>query len=195
MKKLFLFIVLVALFAQVRVLRAQDESCKGYIGLTVGPAFMTGELKDFFNTGVEFSVNFGYLFIPHVGIQSSIFGTSFPVKENSSTTLGLTGLLVGPLFSTATTTGKIEFDFRPAIGFASGSATMNEQSTTTKSTTLALGLGGSLRWNCWRRISLSANLDYYYGKPKDDSAQKVEMDLSSFGISVGINYRFGISKK
>jgi len=165
---------------------------KGYIGMNVGPAFMMGELKDYFESpGFGFSVSFGYLFTSNVGIHSAIFGTQFEVEGKSSQSLGLSGFLVGPLFSTATKTGKVELDFRPTMGFAQGAATIDNKSVNTKTSTFAFGLGGSLRWNCWKRVSLTVNLDYYYGKPKDDSDQRIEMDLSSFGISFGANYRFG----
>ena len=190
MKKLFVFAVLVAMMASANVLKAQPER-KAYVGLNAGPAFMLGELKDYFESpGVGISINFGYLFTPHAGIHAAFFGTQFTVKGNSSNTLGLSGMLAGPLFSTATESGKVEFDFRPTIGFAQGAATIEQQSAQTKNVTFAFGAGGSLRWNCWSRVSLAANLDYYYGKPQDDSAQKVEMDLSSFGFSFGVNYRF-----
>ena len=166
---------------------------KGYVGLNVGPAFVTGDLgglEDLFeSTGLGVSISFGYLFTPHVGIHSAIFGTQFSAKVSSSISLGLSGLLVGPLFSTATENGKVEFDFRPTIGFAQGSLTINDQTATTKASTFAFGVGGSLRWNCWNRVSLAANLDYYNGKPKDDDS--IEMDLSSFGFSFGVNFRFG----
>ncbi len=194
MKKLFIIVALVAFMAPANVSNAQDEQRKGYIGIAVGPAFLTGDVKDIFNfgTGVEVGFNFGYLFSPNIGVSASIFGTTFPVddpKAKSDLTYGLSGLLFGPLFSTASPTGKVEFDFRPTIGFANGTMTLNEESGSSKKMTFAAGVGGSLRWNCWRRVSLSANLDYYYGKPKSDDDPPIEMGLSSFGISFGINYR------
>lgn len=171
------------------VLKAQER--KGYVGMSMGAAFMTGELKDVFQpVGAQFTINFGYLFTHHVGIHASIFGTTFIYKLNTSNDLGLSGSLVGPLLSTATETGKLEFDLRPGIGFAGGSGTVDNKSTNTNSVALALGLGGSLRWNCWSRVSFVFNLDYYHAKPKDDSPERYVMDLSSFGISAGANFRF-----
>ena len=195
MKKLFVLLVMVAMIAPSSVLRAQDVYRNGYVGLTVGPAYMTGELKgykDYFETlGFGFSINAGYLLWPNIGVSASIFGTSFATKASTNdNTLGLMGFLVGPLFSTATRNEKVEFDFRPTIGFARGSATAGTQSASTKSSTIAFGAGASIRWNAWSRVSLSFNVDYYYGKPKDDSSQRVEMDLSSVGASVGANFRF-----
>ena len=168
-------------------IKAQDNR-KGYVGLSGGHAFMLKNERGLFDNGIGLGINFGYLMTNYVGINVSIFRTnfnfSFPYPPIS---VGLTGILAGPLF-TITETGKVEFDFRPAAGYANGKllgATSNE-SVIVWNSTLALGIGGSVRWNCCNRVSLSVNLDYYYGNPKNSLER---MNLSSFGVSLGVNYR------
>lgn len=155
---------------------------KGYVGLGIGGAFMT-ESYDNVDGGFQVNINFGYLFSKNIGITSSFFDTSFDLSNYKDTSIGLTGFLVGPMFSTATTSEKVEFDLRPMIGVAFGSVTVGSKSGTTDETVFSFGVGGSVRWNCASRISISGNVDYYRGEIDD-------VDLSSVGITAGVNFRF-----
>ncbi len=181
MKKTLLFVatMLVAcnLFAQ------EIERRNGYIGICAGPAFPVGDIDNSqISGGAQLNlVNFGYLFSDHVGIAATWFGTSFVAKYDSDYSIGTGGMLAGPLFSTATKDYKGEFDFKPMIGFARGNERyMNETYTT--SAAFACALSGTARWNCGRKISVSAGLDYYFVKPDG-------LNMSSFAIMFGINYR------
>jgi len=183
LKKLILFVAFAG-FINVSAVQAQDsEIRKGYIGLNVGVATVTGEYKDYLKTGAEFSFNFGYLFMKNVGIHATLYGTSFPAKNNNDATLGLAGLMVGPLFSTSS--GKFEFDARPMAGISNGVLQEGSGSSSESSLselTFTFGVGGTVRWNCWKKFSLAANVNYYYGKPE-------KVDLSSLGVTIGVNYR------
>ena len=185
MKKL-VFLLTAFLFSNA--INAQSD-CRGYVGLSGGPVFILGNEIEYIDNGVGLGINFGYLITSNIGITSSIFRTNFPCNiPYPQVTVGLAGILVGPLFST-TETGNVEIDFRPTIGYAYGRL-LGETSTSSVTTgdyTLAFGVGGTVRWNCLNRISLSANLDYLYGKPKNEYNDRI--DLSSFGFSIGVNYR------
>ncbi|MDR2810616.1 MAG: porin family protein [Tannerellaceae bacterium] len=190
-KKLHLIIVLIAL-VNVSMLRSQNAPTtqttptvevfpKGYIGLSIGGASLTKDISNA-SGGIQANINFGYLFTEHVGIAATAFATSYKLSNYDNATVGLSGTLVGPLFSTLSGNGAIQFDFRPAIGLAQGTVTVGSVSGNTDDFVFAAGAGASVRWNCSRKISLSANFDYFSGKPDD-------VDLSSYGLTVGINYR------
>jgi hypothetical protein len=158
---------------------------KAYIGFGVGPAFLTGGDLDSFGTGVQVNFNFGYLVSKNVGFTATIFSTDFTSKYTDDVSIGLQGFFVGPLFSTPLgESEKVEFDFKPMIGYAKAHATIGSKSgVTTDDGVFALGAGASLRFNLSTRFSLSGNLDYYHGEVGG-------VDLSSFGITIGANYRF-----
>lgn len=147
---------------------------KGYIGFGIGRVFPSGSYVEA-KSGVQINVNIGYLFSSHVGIAATIFTTSFDLSNYPDIAVGLTGIMSGPLFSTASASGEWTFDLRPMAGFVTESIT--------DKTAFSAGMGGSIRWNCGQRFSLSGNMDYYRGVVN-------EIDLSSFGITFGINFRF-----
>jgi hypothetical protein len=155
---------------------------RAYIGIGVGAAFPSE--SRLFDTGVQITVNFGYLFTDYVGITASGFLTDFPISVYSDATIGLTGGLIGPLFSLPVTeTRRVELDLRPTLGYARAQATVGTSSGTDDEFLFAFGVGGTSRFNLSDRFSLSANLDYIHAK-------KEGVNLSSVGISVGANYRF-----
>lgn len=155
---------------------------KAFAGIGIGGTFL---LEDYSNidAGVQVNFNFGYLFTEHVGIYTTIFGTSYSLSDYNDATIGLGGLLVGPLFSTAISENKFELDLRPVIGFAKGHASIGNISGSFDGTSFAFGIGGSARWNIADRFSLSLNLDY-------NNAEIDDLDFSSMGITVGGNFRF-----
>ncbi|MDR0798263.1 MAG: porin family protein [Dysgonamonadaceae bacterium] len=157
---------------------------KGYIGVSFGMATLLTDYDEIDSSGGQFNLNFGYLFSKNVGLAASLFTTSYlpsnwRIEEDRS--IGLSGLVVGPLFSFATESHIVEFDFKPMVGYGNGVEVWNGASYSTK-TTFVCNLGASVRWNCSNSISLSANLDYIYGKPRN-------IDFSSFGLNVGVAYR------
>ena len=172
---------------QINFSRTKSSSSdfrKGHVGLAVGGAFLT---EDYYNVdaGIQVNLTFGYLFGKNIGITSTIFGTSFNVSDTkySDASIGLTGMMAGPLFSVATGSGIVEFDGKPMIGFGIGTVTAGSQSDTSDEVGFVFGLGGSVRWNCAKRISISGNFDYY-------NCTIDEVDLSSIGIGIGVNFRF-----
>ena len=180
MKKLLLLIVFAAF---TTIATAQDyEVRKGYIGLGLGPAWLT---EDYTNadSGLQVNINFGYLLSQNVGIAATYFSTDFELSNYSDRTIGLAGFMAGPLFSFPSPSGKVEFDLKPMIGYVKATATIGSNSgTTTDKGKLGFAAGATVRWNVWPRISLSAGFDYYHGKIGG-------YDLSSYGLTIGAAYR------
>lgn len=157
---------------------------RGFIGLNVGVAVPLGQaLKNSSDGGAEAYFGFGYLFSEHIGMTAMLFSTSFMLNNYDDASVGLSGMLAGPLFSAGGSTGKIEWDFKPMIGFARGNVSIGSDSGNTKEGTFVIGAGSTLRWNTGERWSISFGANYINGKINN-------VDLSSIGITIGANYRF-----
>jgi hypothetical protein len=163
-----------------------DFTQKGYAGITIGGSVL---LKDYSNlkNGIQFDMNFGYLFGRHIGITSSFLYTSYDLADQDAS-LGLIGAFVGPLISFPSASQKVSFDLHPTIGFVSLHAQVGNESDTDGSA-VALNLGSSVRWNVSRAISLSVNLNYLYHAEFEEVAYK-NADLTSIGLAAGVHFRF-----
>jgi hypothetical protein len=150
---------------------------KAYVGIGLGPSFLTSDVSSVNSTGFQFNINFGYRFGQHVGIASSILVTSYSYGSGDDSSIGVVGFMVGPLFTTANSAQTVEYDLRPMIGLVSGTYDIGSTSGTTDDSYLMFGLGATIRWNCAKRVSLSGNLDYYHNLP-------------GIGITAGVNFRF-----
>jgi hypothetical protein len=139
---------------EMPVVTDKSKFRRGYLGLALGA------WADF-DSGFLTGLNFGYRFGRHVGITTSAFLNL--TSSGGDTEVGTAGVLVGPLFTFANLYKTVEFDIRPTVGL------FTEED-------VIVGIGGSIRWNCSNRISLSGNIDYY--------------SVSAVGISTGINIRF-----
>ncbi|MDR3219827.1 MAG: porin family protein [Dysgonamonadaceae bacterium] len=155
---------------------------KAYVGIGFGAAFLSEDYSNVKGSGTLLDIKFGYLFTENIGICANMLGGTFGWENSSEGSVNISCFTAGPLFSTATANGKIEFDGRPMIGFAQEHRTGKNYSYNSK-ISVATGVGGSVRLNLSSRFSLSGNMDYSYTQIEGD-------DDSFFGISVGINYRF-----
>lgn len=183
MKKVVLLSVILVVCFNTSI--AQEvKTFKNYAGIKAGLAFPMGQyVSDNYKIGGQFDFNFGYLFSENIGIATLLFYTFFPKKGDSSGSVGLGGFMVGPLFAITSELSKVGFDVRPSIGFGTGSGINTPYSASSGAITITAGLGASVRWNCRRELSLSGNVDLFYGSPKS-------VNLSSFAISIGVHRRF-----
>lgn len=155
---------------------------KGFVGIAAGGVSLANPVSNA-EHGIQAQVNFGFLFSRNFGLTVSGYNTSFDLSNQSDTSVGLLGFHIGPLLSTATRNGKLQFDLKPMVGFSRGSVTVGSKSGTTEEGAFTASAGIAIRWNVGNRISLQAGGDYIYGKIND-------VDLSSYGFNIGINYRF-----
>lgn len=150
-----------------------NESRRGFIGLSVGPAIPVGDWSDL-GAGATLSIaDFGYLFHPNVGIAAKWFGSGHTVNDHS---LGVGGMMFGVL-SSAPMSPKINFEAKGLVGF--GLFTNSYESTIESSDTyLGYDLGVGLRFNTSKKISLLTNIDYMG-----------IYDYNSVNITFGVAYR------
>jgi hypothetical protein len=158
---------------------------RGYAGMAIGGAFISEDYTNL-KRGVQLAFNFGYLFGQNIGITSSFLFNSCELTNTDDSSVGIVGIVAGPLFSFSTASQKVDFDVRPQIGYVSLHATDDGKSIDTDDGAFAVDLGGSVRWNVSKLIALSANLDYLYHK----KFEKSNIDLSAFAITFGVNFRF-----
>jgi hypothetical protein len=169
------------------VVRGTLDYRKGYAGIGLGAAILLEDYDYIDGTGLQFNINFGYLFSAHVGITGSFMLTSY--NANNDVKTGLRGGLVGPLISFSNDARKVEYDIRPTLGIVSGKVNYKNESLSSDNMALLVGVGGSVRWNVSQLISLTGNLDtYYHGELKAEDL--LFESLSSIGVSVGVNFRF-----
>jgi hypothetical protein len=164
----------------------QDDVRKGYAGMAIGVAFLSEDYPAL-DKGLQLSFNFGYLFGKNIGITSSLLYNSYESSARENSNIGLVGLVAGPLFSFSTSSRKVDFDIRPQLGYVSIHAQLDGKALDVDEGALAVDLGGSVKWNVSKLVALSANLDYLYHKKFETET----VDLGSFAITVGVNFKFG----
>lgn len=157
---------------------------KMFVGVGIGPAYPLGEMmRNSSGLGLQMNMNFGYLMKENFGIAATAFLTSFELKDQDAT-VGLSGAMVGPLFMSASPSGKFEWDFKPMIGYANGNASIGDKVGRLEGGgTFILGLCPALRWNKGESWSLNFGIDAIYGKIG-------QLNLSSLGGTIGVNLQF-----
>jgi hypothetical protein len=152
-----------------------------YAGILIGGGTL---LEDYSNVenGFHYSVNLGYLFGRHFGMHSSFFGSTYSLTNKSSSSIGLSGILVGPLFSFPTEGNGFAFDLRPGIGLGQGNVSSGKTSGRTD-TSFVAGFGTTARWKLADSFALSANVDITSGSAD-------EVDMSSICLTIGFLWVF-----
>src|SRR6218665_1263033 len=106
-----------------RFVKQGHQRRKGYIGMSVGPAFPVGDFAKASNGGADVGfnfcvLNFGYLFNEHFGIAGTFFGGEHGFEyrgDDDYTPWSFGGVAVGPLISFPVTS-RFEIDLRPMLG-------------------------------------------------------------------------------
>lgn len=178
-------LALVTLAIGTQAFAQSPRERNGYIGISLGPSFPTGELKNdgLAKTGANISlVNFGYLFANNLGIAAKWSGNANEISD-SGEYWSYGTLLAGPLYSLPLSP-KVDWDIKGLIGF--GAASLDSDYYAATGTGLAYSIGTGIRNNFARKWALTLNLDYIVVKPKGD----FEGDkFSAMDLSIGIAYR------
>jgi len=169
-----------------------SEKRKGFIGLSLGASIPIGDFADKSNglakTGLQINlVNFGYLFAENFGIAGIWFGAANPLDffyEVDPWAYG--GLMVGPLMSFPLSE-KVEWDFRPMIGYSV--TTLPDLGWgTEQASSFAFNIGTIFRINVGNKVSLLLSADYFSTKPefKDNG---FEQNIGTLSLGFGVAYR------
>ena len=184
MKRLCLLIVL-ALLSSLNI-KAQESEKKGYIGLSLGPAFPLQARQDSYNiiiSGNQFKYNpntpvglnltlidFGYRIGENWGIAFSWFGTGhYRVHQSGNdkieTTSSKGGLLIGPMYSIPLKDDMF-LDFKLEAGrmvfISEESYNGDLRSYSNSSGNLGFEIGSTLRKNISRNWAVMGNLNLHY---------------------------------
>jgi len=168
-----------------------SERRKGFIGLSLGSSIPIGDFADKENglakPGVHLNlINFGYLFSENFGVSATWFGAANPLDIEGYDPWSYGGLMVGPLLSLPASE-KVEWDFRPMIGY----------SVTTlpdigwgieNASSFAFNFGTVLRTNVGEKVSLLLSADYFSTKPEFID-YGFEQSIATISLGFGIAYR------
>lgn len=168
-----------------------SERRKGYIGLTIAASIPVGdfasELSGNANTGVHLNlVNFGYLFSENFGISATWFGGANPLDISGIDPWSYGGLMVGPLLSFPIAE-KVEWDFRPMIGY-SVTTTPRIGLVEEDASAFAFNIGTVFRINVGEKVSLLLSADYFSTNPEFEGFG-VSQRVSTIAFGFGIAYR------
>lgn len=189
MKTLFLSLAFIVLSC---ILMAQTSERRGYIGLSMGPAFplvdayTSAPIDVVARTGTTLIVvNFGYCIGRNYGITGSSMGVKFRVDVGDSfikVTYG--GLMGGPFFTYALSE-RIDFDVKAMIGLVSTKLCLNDaQGKTTSGLGYAFGTG--IRYSFAKKWCILLYGDYFAGNPLDSEER---INMASIAIIAGVAYR------
>lgn len=164
---------------------------KGYVGLSIGPSIPIGEFADLSNglakTGVQLNlVNFGYRSSENFGIAATWFGAANPIVIDGIDPWSYGGLMVGPLLSFPLSE-KVEWDFRPLIGY-SVTSVPDLGYGTEQASSFAFSLGTVFRINVGNSMSLLLNADYFSTKPRFEY-YNFDQQIGTISFGFGAAYR------
>ena len=188
MKKIILTAMAVFAFSFAN---AQDS--KGYIGISVGPAFPGGDLTQYDNasTGLNIGlINAGFRFNETFGMTFNWGASAFTNDVDTNSTFSIGYLAVGPMFSFPLN-NKIGIDLKPQMAFTTGVIDDGIYQYQTNSS-IGLLLGSSLNFSLARHWGLAVNLDYLSTKFNEMDGERLSFDYkaSTVNTTLGIQYKF-----
>jgi hypothetical protein len=183
----------------VKRYKAISQQRRGYISLSLGPAFPVGDFGsgDLNNpkaglakTGFQFNlVNFGYRFSGNIGIAALWNGAAHTIQHIDDGVWSY-GYMLGGLLVTFPSE-RIDFDIRIMGGLMN--ATVRIPSLNFEVSGLAFGwdVGGVIRLHLGRVISFIFTTDYSAGKPtlRSGNSQGFEQSISAVNFTGGIAFR------
>lgn len=173
------------------IMSIDDKPKPGYVAVTIGPSFPTGDFADsqngMANTGVNLTlINFGFLFSEHLGISASWFGAAYPLDNDDFDPWSYGGLMVGPLLSFELSENA-EWDFKPMIGYAVTKAPDIGKGEE-EATSFAINLGTLIRVHMSSTFSLALSADLFGTKAKFKDLG-FEQDIGALSLGLGLAYR------
>lgn len=170
---------------------SNSDKRKGFIGLSLGASIPIGDFADksdgLAKTGIHLNlINFGYLFSENFGVSAMWFGAANPLDIDGYDPWSYGGLMVGPLLSFPVAE-KVEWDFRPMIGYSVTTLPDIDWGTENASS-FAFNIGTMLRINVGEKVSLLLSADYFSTKPEFKD-YGFEQSIGTVSLGFGVAYR------
>lgn len=164
---------------------------KGYIGITIGPAFPSKDLTTKTDSGTGLNVNlvnFGYPVWKNVGFCASLLSSAHLSKTLREDALSVYGaLLAGPMLST-NLSEKSLLQMRAMVGsvFSMFEYAHNTGRSARESWSYGYSLGLMFRYNYSKNWCLLFNADYFSAKSE---AYNFLGEIAAINVNVGIGLR------
>lgn len=168
-----------------------SEEKKGYIGITVGPAFPSKNLTSETDSGTGLNVNlvnFGYPVWKNVGFCASLFSGAHLSKTLREDALSVYGaLLAGPMLS-SNLSEKSVLQMRAMVGsvFSMFEYAHNAGRSAGESWSYGYSVGLMYRYNYSKTWCLLFNADYFSAK---SSAYDHLGEIAAINVNAGIGLR------
>jgi len=183
----------------IKKYKAVTKERRGYIALTLGPAFPTGDFGSgdlnnpkagLANTGFQLNlVNFGYRFSKHIGIAGLWNGVSHTIKYTDDG-IWSHGYMLGGLLITFPSE-RIDFDIRIMGGLMNATAKISSLNFEASGIGFGYDVGGAIRFHLGKVVSIIVTTDYAAGNPTLSSAvvQGFEQNITTLNITGGVAFR------
>lgn len=170
---------------------SSSDRRKGFIGLSLGASIPVGDFADksdgLAKTGIQLNlINFGYLFSENFGITATWFGAANPLDADGYDPWSYGGIMAGPLLSFPLSQ-KVEWDFRPMIGY-SVTTLPDIGYGTEQASSFALNIGTVFRVNVGSKMALLLSADYFSTKPEFKD-YGFEQSIGTISLGFGVAYR------
>jgi len=177
---------------------AQEEKTekKGFIGVTLGAAFPTGDFADndvnnidagLAENGLNITLaTFGYYISDNFGLAGSWFGGGHTIETDFGNGIWSYGaLVVGPMYTTQVNETTF-LDFKVMAGPTAGLFDFDSLDDVESGSGFGYDLGVSLRFNLSEKIGFMLNADYFSTNAEFDD---FEQQMSAFNLNGGILFR------
>ncbi len=186
-----MFLSILTLLVALKSLSQTIEDKKGYIGITLGPAFPLADIKDKGDGGTGLNinlVNFGYPVWKNVGFCASLFSGAHLSKTLREDALSVYGaLLAGPMLSSNLSEKSI-LHMRAMVGsvYSMFEYAHNSGRSASESWTYGYSVGLMYRYNYSKTWCLLFNADYFSAK---SSAYDHLGEIAAINVNAGIGLR------
>ncbi|MFD2247526.1 hypothetical protein [Pontibacter ruber] len=193
-------ITLLLLIAYNVSLKAQGHRNNGYIGVGLGPSFVTGNNNVKAGTGLHLNLlNVGYVIGKGFGItgtwvggahafdsEATVYdqGSTYTLPAQAELSYGV--LMIGPMY-TLNLTDNSSLDFKARVGrlYTREKSTSEAYASTSENTTLGASLGVGYRKKIANRWCLMLSSDYYAGRQQLSFAGDQSTHILSFTSGIG----------
>ncbi|MBX2954593.1 MAG: hypothetical protein KF846_00460 [Cyclobacteriaceae bacterium] len=186
-----MFLSILTLLVALKSLSQTIEDKKGYIGITLGPAFPLADIKDKGDGGTGLNinlVNFGYTFGKNIGISALWSGgahLSKSLQEDAISSYGT--LLIGPLYRIPITE-KSHIHVKAMIGSVYSAFEYKFEVSRAEIQSLSIGysFGAVYTYSFSKNWCLMLNTDYLSAK---SSLFVDNGKIAAINVNAGVGFR------